>query len=186
MLKILAPLATAISLYGPMLHTHHQIISPNYYPHFLLIIKVFSCLATFCFSSEQIASEGGNVNEKTKKDSSQDQIEQEEKEKVVSVAKAIGKLAPSMLFVSLLYLYCDFFTSRLLLPISPFAVVSNSMSSSINFCKKNSSIFHILSSLQLKRALYSLVYIFSLSFQFHLFIYSPVKILTRNIFPSSS
>lgn len=114
-----------------MLHTYHQLISSNYYSYFVLLVKIITCFSVLLLNLIRENVYSNEVNEKTIHDQQVNNDNDEkltndddDDERIINFSNAFAKLAPSMYYFSLLYLYFDFFSTRLLLPVTQFFVVS--------------------------------------------------------------
>ena len=131
-MKIFAAIVIFGSFYAPLLSSFHRAISPLHSGYFVLAVKVIGCLGALVFTLLSECKEKPSESRKNSSSSSSSSKSGEETngyKTSVDFMRANCKLAESMIYISLLYFYFDFFSSRLLLPVFPFTVVSSGSSS---------------------------------------------------------
>lgn len=127
-MKIFAAIVIFGSFYAPLISSFHQAISPSHSGYFILAVKVIGCLGALVFTLASECKEQKSSRKNSSSSSSKSAAETNGYKTSVDFTRANCKLAESMIYISLLYFYFDFFTSRLLLPAFPFTVVSNGSS----------------------------------------------------------
>lgn len=132
-MKIFAAIVILGSFYAPLLSSFHQVISPAHSGYFILAVKVIGCLGALVFTlineckekSSETRQNSSSSSSSSSSPSSKSAEETNGYKTSVDFSRANCKLAESMIYMSLLYFYFDYFTSRILLPVFPFTVVSN-------------------------------------------------------------
>lgn len=142
LLAVVTVLQTAL-LFSSALHNVYKLVPPNYYPHYIIAIKLFY---TFLFllyvslyksfessesssamseSEEKVAANDADVSsDNATKKSADDLSSIIGEDMVISLPKAFVKIAFSVYMINYFYIRFDFFTTRLLYAINVYNIVS--------------------------------------------------------------